>query len=152
MSWHNIRLTIQQHRHGYQKLKGSNINATNNLILFPLQSGCLYLTPACRTPALWLFYNNTCVTSGPLEYSFTGMLPSQAVNLCNLPNLRTYDNTFYGVSSTATFTGCDQTPWTWGTWRSKGQDVGSTVTKPVPDPSVLLQWIVQALPWAVATT
>ena len=122
------------------------------MILFPLVGACVYVTPANRFPTNWTFSNNTCaLRSAGTLYSWTAMSPSDAAPLCALGNLKTQSNVFYGRDpASSSFTGCDQSLWTWSVWRAKGQDAGSSLAKAVPLDADLVALVAQALPWAVA--
>jgi len=131
---------------GYQKFKGSNIFATDNLILFPLDSACAFVTPQTRVPANWEFYNNTCVSYRP-PYAYNGNRP-ELTTLCDPSNFDAQANTYYYLGAPDTFSVCGGTLVSWPEWRQKyGQDAGSTLTKKVPLISDLEQMVKDKLPW-----
>ncbi|KAH9258599.1 hypothetical protein BASA81_003101 [Batrachochytrium salamandrivorans] len=138
---------------GYQKFKGSHIVATGNLILYPLESSCVFITPPTRNPAFFDYSNNVCVSWKLAPYAYN-MSPAEIRNACLASNFASYNNTFYigGLGTAPKFDGCSPgTKYSFQVWQSRyGQDTRSTQITKVPDYLTIEGWIVDKLPWVAA--
>ena len=134
---------------GYQKFKGSNVFARNNLILFPLASSCAFFTPQNRMPANWVWENNTCVTYRP-PYAYNAGR-AELSTLCEYSQFQARDNTYYYLGKDTSYASCGANSLTWGEWRNRySQDAGSQFYRRTPSVDEIDTWIKAKLTWIEA--
>jgi hypothetical protein len=134
---------------GYQKFKGSFISSVNNIILYPLQGACAYITPQTRLPASFKFQNNTCVTN-LVPYAYNGAR-KQLKDLCSLPNFDASMNTYYYSGTLTSFYACGlKSPLPWLTWKTKYlQDYSTVLSRVLPSVDMMMPWVTNTLDWVI---
>lgn len=128
-----------------QKFKGNDIDVRGNLI-FPVDGGCIWMTPINTDPARMVLENNTCVSANlPPYYFYLSATDEQA--LCRTRNFISRNNRWFVPRiATNTFRACGQGPTSWNTWRNTyNQDAGSQTFASVPLAPDLVSMVISKL-------
>jgi hypothetical protein len=128
---------------GYHKFKGKQVNASNNLVLMPLEQGCVFITSASSIPSAFVWDNNTCVTAGLGPYGWVDF-PATLPGLCVRTNFVARNNRIYMDGVPQNFATCGS-PNNLAGWRSMQQDAGLAFSPKLPSVPALLDMMKKAM-------